>query len=117
MKGKASEVRFIRHDLATDVTALIGPHATEQGSGSMELIVRLSTDGGLVSAIKDYIGRHQGKGSVLELQNTRFQFDDVKIKMKLRGKERTVNLADPSKIKASFDVTDDVARGPNGICQ
>jgi len=48
MKGKASEVRFIRHDLATDVTALIGPHATEQGSGSMELIVRLSTDGGLI---------------------------------------------------------------------
>jgi len=113
-KGKASEVRFIRHELASDVAALIGPRTTVQQAGSMELVVRLNADGGLVSAIRQFISQSQEAGSVLELEETRFQYDDVKVKTKLRGKERTVNLAEPNKIRASFDVTEEVSKGPSG---
>ncbi len=113
-KSRASEVRFIRYTLENDVANVVGGQANKKQDGNMELIVRLHTEGGLVSAIRNFISQSAQDGRVLELEETRFQFDDIKVKTKLRGKERTVNLSEPNKIRASFDVTEEVSVGTNG---
>jgi len=50
----------------------------------------------------------------LELEETRFQYDNVKIKVNVLGKERTMDLADPKRIRVTLDVTDQVKFSPAG---
>jgi len=61
-----------------------------------------------MQAFRRYIDQHRNVASVLELEETRFQYDNVKIKVNVHGKERTMDLADPKRIRATFDITDEV---------
>lgn len=105
---KLSEVRFVRHRLATDITTVIGPAGTDQTSGTMELALKIKEQGVGVEAIKRYFDRHRAAGSVLELEGTRFPYDSVKIRVTFRGKERTVDLSNPKSMRAAFDITNQV---------
>jgi len=55
------------------------------------------------------LGHYQ---SLYELEN--FDYDDIKAEVDLDGRKHTVSLSKPSKMRFSFDVTDDVSNGPDG---
>jgi hypothetical protein len=110
---KLTEIKFIRHDIARDITTVLGPAGTEQTAGTMELIVRPKQPV-IARAFRQFVDRNRGTGSILELEETRFQYDNVKIKVEIDGKERTMDLADPKKIRATFDITADVKFSPTG---
>lgn len=104
---KLSEIRFIRHRVPRDITTVLGPSGTDQTAGTMELVVR-PKEPVFMQAFRRYIDQHRNVASVLELEETRFQYDNVKIKVNVHGKERTMDLADPKRIRATFDITDEV---------
>lgn len=99
-----TEVRFIRHQVPTDIAAILGAAGTEQGEGSMELVVR-TREAGRLRAIQRYFEANPGMGGMLEIDETRFQYDSVKVKVKMDGKERTMDLSNPTQLRAAFDIT------------
>ena len=112
-EGKPEEILFIRHQRPSDVTKLIGPSGTEQSVGEYVLRMKLR-DSGPIQAIQTFLRRQQAGASFVEFNGTRFQYDEAKIKLKFRGKDRTLNLDNPEQIRASFDVSDDLKFGRDG---
>jgi hypothetical protein len=111
--AKLTEIKFIRHRVARDITTVIGPGGTQQTTGTMELIVRPKQP--VISrAFREFVGRNREAGGILELEETRFQYDNVKMKVEIHGKERTVDLDDPKRIRATFDVTENIKLSPAG---
>lgn len=110
---KLTEIRFIRHRVPRDITTVLGPTGTEQTTGTMELVVR-PKQSVVAQAFRRYVDSHRGVGCILELEETRFRYDNVKIKVEVHGKERTMDLADPKRIRATFDITEDVRFSPAG---
>jgi len=106
-QAEATEIRFIRHRVPRDISTLLGPDGTEHTTGTMELVLR-PREPVLMQAFRRYIDERRGRENILELEETRFQYDNVKIKVKVHGKERTMDLADPKRIRPTFDVTDQV---------
>ena len=103
---EVSEVKFVRHSVPRDLTTVIGPAGTEQTTGTMDLVFRIREHNVAVAAIRRFVDSHRGTDNILELEKTRFPWDNVKIKVKSNGKERTMDLGDPNRLRASYDVTD-----------
>jgi hypothetical protein len=109
-----SEVRFIRHRMPSDLATVIGRTGTKQTTGTMDLVMRFKDDGIGREAVQRFFDKRRGLDSVLELEGVEFPYDNVKIKVKLNGKEHTVDLGDPDRLRASFDVTDQITRSMAG---
>jgi hypothetical protein len=113
-KAPLSEVRFIRHRMPSDLATVIGRAGTKQTTGTMDLVMRFKDDGIAPEAVRRFFDKKRGAESVLELEGIEFPYDNVKIKVKLNGKEHTVDLGDPDRLRANFDVTDEVTRSTAG---
>ena len=58
--------------------------------------------------IRRYLRGQRELSNLLELQDTRFHYDTVKLKVWLNGRYHTVDLGNPKRLRAAFDVSDDV---------
>lgn len=112
---EVSEMHFIRHRASRDITTAIGRKATIQTSGTMNLAVKFK-DRMSMEAVRRFYENHRGTESVLEFDDgdTRFPFEQLKVKIKFRGKERTMDLGDPTKMRGSVDVTDQMKWSESG---
>jgi hypothetical protein len=112
---EVSEMHFIRHRAPRDITTAIGRKATIQTSGTMNLAVKFK-DRMSMEAVRRFYENHRGTESVLEFDDgdTRFPFEQLKVKIKFRGKERTMDLGDPTKMRGSVDVTDQMKWSESG---
>jgi hypothetical protein len=113
-EGNLTEVKFVRHRVPRDITTVIGPVGTDQTTGTMSLVVRFDEDGIVPETLRRFVDRQRGTESILELQGITFPYDNVKIKVSLHGKERTMDLGAPDKIRPSYEVTDQVEISPAG---
>jgi hypothetical protein len=113
-REEVSEVRFIRHRVPRDITTLIGKNSSEETHGTMDVVFRFHESGLRVAAIQRFIDEHRGTDNIFELEETRFRYDNVKIKVKFRGKERTMDLGDPERLRPAFDITEDLKWSPAG---
>lgn len=113
-RQQVSEIKFIRHRVPRDIATLIGPATTEQISGTMDLTVKFRERGVGLPAIRRFLEAHRGTDNILELEDLRFPWEDVKIKVKFKGKERTMDLGDPASIRPSFDVSEDLEWSSTG---
>jgi hypothetical protein len=114
-RSPISEVRLLRHSIPRDFAKTIKPGATDQISGTMSLSLKLEEDSTLGSAaIRKFFEGRRGTESVFELEDVEFPYDSVKMKVKLNGKEHTIDLENPDRIRGSFDVTEEITRGPDG---
>jgi len=107
---EVSQIDFIRHSIPSDITTTFGRESTKQTPGSMRLLVKFDKSFFGWEEAKRFVDEHRGTDSVLELEegDTRFPWDNVKIKVKTHGKERTMDLGDPNKMRASVDVTEEI---------
>ena len=103
--AKGTEIRFIRHKAPHDLTSVIGRGGTDTSAGSIDLVMKFKEDGFLVRALERALRQKQG---ILELEDLTFAYDNVKIKVKLGGKERTVDLGHPGKLRPTMEITDEV---------
>ena len=113
--AKMAEIRFIRHSLTSDISNhLSGQHRQQQGH--MELIVRLaeSNQFPFQNQIRRYIDGKRSLQNIIELEETRFAYDNVKIKMKVNGTPRMVDLGHPERLRFAYDVSDQVVEAATG---
>ena len=81
----------------------------------MRLTMRLDEDGAVASeSVRAFFEKRRGTETVLELEGVEFPYDSVKIKVKVNGKEHTMDLANPDRLRASFDITDEIERANTG---
>lgn len=114
-KAPLSEVRFIKHSIPRDFAAVIGQKGTKEASGTMSLAVNFKEDSAISSeAVRAFFEKKRGAESVFELEDVEFPYDHMKIKVKLNGKEYTMDLANPDRLRATFDVTDEIVRSKTG---
>lgn len=114
-KAPVSEIRLLRHSMPKDLAIAIGPKGSKQASGTMTLLMKFHEDGAIApEAARAFFGKGRGTEKVLELEGLEFPYDSVKIKVKFNGKEHTMDLANPDRLRASFDVTDEIQRSRTG---
>jgi hypothetical protein len=106
-EARGSEIRFVRHKPPRDITSIIGRGGTDTTAGAVELVMKFKEDGFLLRAVERALQRGNRDG-ILELEDLKFPYDNVKIKVKLGGKERTVDLGQPGNLRPTVEITDQV---------
>jgi hypothetical protein len=112
-ESELTEIHFLKHKLSSDIADVLakGKNGAKRAiDGSLDFAIKIR-DGGF--PFRDEILRIvQGGGNVgelYELIDPGFVPDNIKIRTKLAGKERMINLADPRRgLRADYDVTDQV---------
>jgi hypothetical protein len=114
-KAPVSEVRLIRHSIPKDLAIAVGPKGSKQVEGTMSLSMKFHEDSFIASeTARTFFEGRRGTDRVLELEGLEFPYESVKIKVKLNGKEHTMDLANPDRLRASFDVTEEIDRSTAG---
>lgn len=113
--SEMTEIRFIRHSLSGDISTGLSKQGKEKG-GTMELIVKLKEKGDFPfrSNVRRVLSGQRELQNLIELQEVRFPYDNVKIKVRAGGEERLVDLGHPERLRAAYDVTDDVEFSASG---
>lgn len=106
-EARGSEIRFLRHKPPRDITSIVGRGGTDTTAGTIELVMKFKEDGFLLRAVERALQRADRDG-ILELEDLTFQYDNVKIKVKLGSKERTVDLGQPGNLRPTVEITDQV---------
>lgn len=106
-EAKGSEIRFVRHKAPRDITSVVGRGGTDTSTGSVELVMKFKEDGFRLRAVERALQRGNRDG-MLELEDVKFAYDNVKVKVKLGGKERTVDLGQPGNLRPTVEITDQV---------
>ncbi len=113
-KSPVAQVRFAKYKAPSDLASEVLGRKTPV-EGTMELIIKFREDSVTPQTIRNFLNKHQGGESVLELEGLEFPYDHVKIQVNINGKRRTMDVADPTKLRPSFDVTEQLApMGANG---
>jgi hypothetical protein len=113
--AEMTEIRFIRHSLSSDISARLSASGREKG-GTMELVVKLKEKGGFPfrSNVRRVLNGQRELQNMIELEEIRFPYDNVKIKVRVGGKDRVVDLGHPERLRAEYDVTEDLKFSPSG---
>jgi hypothetical protein len=109
-----TEIRFIRNSLSADITNAIGRGT--QHDGSMELVVKLKETNGFPfqPQVRRFLQGRRRLQDLIELEETRFAYDNVKIRVRINGEEKIIDLGNPQRLRSAFDVTQDVRIAPSG---
>ncbi len=113
--AKMTEIRFIRHSLSSDIANHLSGQS-RQKMGRMELVVKLAEADQFPfqSQIRRYMNGKRSLQNLIELDDTKFAYDNVKIRMRSKGTEKLVDLGHPERLRVAFDVTDQVKMEPSG---
>lgn len=65
------------------------------------------------SVVRDYVARKRRTKSVFAVEGAEFTYDEVTMKVNMNGKERTIDVGDPNKIRPRFDL-DNLSFGADG---
>lgn len=114
MRGKIQKIHFIKKTIPADIADSYdrGHHEVR---GSVELVIRASK--GSILPMNTWLSRmFKGKqpGGLFALDDENFTYDNIKAEVKLGHATRTINAANPGRIRSYFDVTDKVRTGANG---
>lgn len=113
-KGKIQKIHFIRKTIPADIADAYDK-GHQEVRGTAELVIRASRgsilplNNLLLRAIKN----HKPDG-VFVLDDEGFAYDNVKAEVKVGHATRTINVANPGRIRSYFDVTDTVRMGSGG---
>ena len=112
--GDLKKIRLIRHEIPSDYATAFGAGGPIGHLGHLE--VTLSAGRGLNFPGKDRILEVLGKQRTVDqlVELPQIDYDNVKVEMELGGRRRTIDLSDVMKLRANFDITDEVETGSNG---
>ncbi len=105
-KGQVQRIRFIKVGLTSDIADSYDAGHGEE-SGTMELVVRAKRNSYLPvgNRVRNFFdSKSKDISTFYELTETNFEYDDVKLEVKVGSEKRTLRLND-LKTSASYDVT------------
>jgi hypothetical protein len=112
-EGQVETVRFIGYDIPGDIADALST-ANKKFDGHVELVITARR--GSFLNVRDRIRRYFNKevelNKFIALKETKFKYQDVKLKTKVGRSKRTVSLADLKLLRSYYDITDEVAIDP-----
>jgi hypothetical protein len=115
IKGKIQKIHFIKKDIPSDVTDAWDKGHNEV-KGTLELVIRANK--GSILPMNDWLSKlfkNKKVGGIFVFDEKEdFAYDNVKAQVKLGHATRTINAANPGRIRSYFDITDSVKIGSNG---
>lgn len=115
LKGRVEEVRFTRFGIPHDFTDAYDSGHNEV-EGSVELVVKarkrkhLPINGRLLQ----FATGKKELANLIALHDINFDYDDIKVKTKVGKSRRTVDLANPARIRSYHDISGEVQLGKDG---
>lgn len=109
------KVRFIKFSLPPDIVDNLDPEVPiEEEDGTLELIIKAPARGHLpvLNRVTSWLRGEAELGEVIELRGV--EYDQVKVEVDVGGKQRTVDLTDFGRLRAEYDVSDEVEMADNG---
>src|SRR6266478_902907 len=107
--GQVETVRFIGYDVPSDIADALNT-ANKKFDGHVELVITARR--GSFLNVKDRIRRFFNKevelNKFIALKETKFKYQDVKLKTKVGRSRRTVSLGGLKLLRSYYDITDDV---------
>lgn len=108
-KGQVESIRFIGYDVPSDIAEALKSH-NKQFDGHVELVIMARR--GSFLPVKDRIRRFFNKevelNKFIALKETKFKYQDVKLKTKVGHSKRTVSLGSLKLLRSYYDISDDV---------
>jgi hypothetical protein len=104
--GKIESVRFIRYTIPKDLADLVGT-GSNQKTGRVELVVyaakgeRLPVNSRLLS----FLSKKKKIEEFIELDETNFAYQNVKLTSKVAGVRRTLDINNPKHLRAYYDIS------------
>lgn len=112
-EGRIKKIRYVKFSFPRDIADLHdeGDHV----EGTTELVVSARRGRFLKTrkAIEDFLGRGD-RGGVLEVDNGSFDYDTVKLEVQVGKTTRTIDVSYPSRIRAYYDISDEIEIGDDG---
>ena len=112
--GRLTKVRLIRFMLPSDMAVAYdsGGHREEFGYVEYSINARRNQTLPFVGRMLDVIAHNREINQMTELQG--YDYDTVKVELELGGSRRTLDLSNINKLRAHYDISDDVDVGANG---
>lgn len=113
--GTIKKFRFIRHTLPRDIADRLEDDGVrdEDGYAEYTIGVKRNVNGiPMRERLQDFFNSDRGIREFIELEN--FEYDTVKVELKLRSKTRTINLGEPDSLRSYIDITETIEMGYNG---
>lgn len=113
--GQIRKFRFIRHTLPRDIVDRLGDNGVRDEDGYAEYVIGVNRSVRGIpmrERLQAFFDQDEEVREFIELEN--FEYDSVKVEIKLMNKTRTINLGEPDSLRSYIDVTDDIDFGANG---
>ena len=118
--GRLTKVTFVRFDVPSDITDVVAGDGHTERAGRAEFTISAGRDRALnlLDPVLDVaLGRRPVK-QMVELQDIvpgmDFEYDTVKVELELGGSRRTIYLSNIMKLRAYYDISEDVQVNRDG---
>lgn len=113
--GTIKKFRFIRNSLPRDIADRLEDDGVSDEDGYVEYIIGIKKNINgipMKERLQDFFNSDRSINEFIELEN--FEYDTVKVELKLRNKTRTINLGEPNSLRSYIDITETIDMGYNG---
>ena len=112
--GRVTKLRLINYSISNDITNNFDTVDHEESIGYLEYVISARRMGNipLVDRVLDFINGDRELTGILELPH--FEYENVKLEVELNGNRRTIDLSHLDRLRAQYDVTDQVEIGVDG---
>jgi len=116
--GKLKSLRFIQFGFPSDIANMVRDATHIERDYRMEFIIKAKRNRSLPEQIKnrilDFISNRRGLDSIIELNDYRFRYQNIKVEVNQRGRTRTIDLGNFAAMRAYHDISNEVTIGTNG---
>jgi hypothetical protein len=108
-KGKVQSIRFIRFGIPSDIAeAYDSGH--QEVDGFVELVVRARRGKSLPlnNRLKQFFSGKHELGGLIALDETGFEYDNIKVNTKVGKSSRTIDLANPNRLRSYHDISSEI---------
>lgn len=112
--GRITKIRFIRFSIPRDVADAydVQGHVEEEGYTELVVSARRNKHIPILGRIHEFLNGNRELRGLIELQN--FEYDTVKVEVEINKNHRTIDLANLHKIRAYYDITEEVQISDSG---
>lgn len=114
LNGRIAKIRLVKFSISSDIAENydVGDHEESLGYEEHVIVAQRRHNIPLVGRIREFLNQERNLTRIVEIQN--FEYNNVKIEVELNGNRRTIDLSHLERLRAQYDVTEDVEIGPDG---
>ena len=114
-RGTVTTINYIRFEQPVDLADAADKEDHEENKVQTEIVISKNNDllSGMIQALNDKLPYKKGMNddplkNLIEITSPNFEYDDIKIKVRLNKKYRTIDLYNFNNLRPTIDISDDV---------